>query len=550
MNCWKNYLFSLVAFISINATAQVPDIYLEKASITTNINGTSVKKGDTVDMVVMYKENMSYTRTLYFDFQYNYKNFTILDVSPFTAGADSSTLPTGAVMNIQNNFHPGYTYLRNSTNYTRNGTQNYYNCNYTWSQTSNNAIQRIYTTVTSDNGFRDGKYLKIRIKVNNVAAGTAYDSLYMNFVAGWKSDGAGIQTNLPDPRSTFVTLDADANSLVTANIYKNTAIPTTIKFVDSALGTATSFTPNVNGTFKASSELKANTTYKVSVQIDSLQNKLLNAITVSDATAALNEFGTVNLDGTYNKTNLKTGAAWLAADVNYDGKFDGADPYLILAQVANTAYITPKVYTYKRSQFGLDTLPAQEFVYFKTTNSNQQLDLNYLIAGDINRSHSSQVVDTAGTIKSFSFVNTPVATKTPITVYIATTIVNTDNINIPIVTDLGTNNICGLQFEITYDATKLQLQEVQSNTNASWLNFFTDKNGVIRFGGIDKTLKEPLTGKGAPYVLRFKTLVPGVDINTYLNVTDNMDASDNKGNQVGINLTTSNIRLIGKNNFN
>ena len=546
----KIIVLFLVTILAKNVTSQTPDIYLQRASIDTNTRGGAVKKGDTVDMVVMYKENMSYTRTLYFDFQYNYKNFTILDVSAFPGGVDGNTLPTGAVMNIQNNFHPGYTYARNANNYTRNGTQNYYNCAYSYSQSSSNAIQRIYTTVTSDNGFRDGKYLKIRIKVNNVAAGTAYDSLYMNFVAGWKSDGAGIQTNMPDPRSTFITLDANANVLVTGNIYKNSAIPTTINFVDSATNASIKFTPDVNGSFKAYTELKTNTTYKVSVQIDSLEKKLLSAITVSDATAALNEFGSVNLDGTFNKTNLKTGAAWLAADVNYDGKFDGADPYLLLAQVANTANITPKAYTYKRSQFGLDTLPAQEFIYFKTTNSNQQLDLNYLIAGDINRSHSSQVVDTAGTIKSFSFVNTPVATKTPISVYIATTIVNTDNINIPIITDLGTNNICGMQFEINYDATKLQLLEVQSNTNASWLNFFTNKDGVIRFGGIDKTLKEPLTGKGAPYVLKFKTLVPGVDINTYLNVTDNMDASDNKGNQVGINLTTNNIRLIGKNNFN
>jgi hypothetical protein len=549
MNCWKNCLFSFVTFLCINVTAQVPDIYLQRANINSNIGGTSVKKGDTVDMVVMYRENMSYTRTLYFDFQYNYRTFTILDVTAFPPGQDSSTLPQGANISIQNNFHPGYTYLRNSNNYTRNGTQNYYNANYTWSQNSDNAIQRIYTTVTSNNGFRDGKYLRIRIRVNNVPAGTAYDSLYMNFVSGWRSDGAGIQTNLPDPRSTFITLDADANTLVTGNLYKNQAIPTTIRFVDSATNQAVSFTPDVNGVFKAASELKANTTYKVSVNIDSLQNKLLSAITVSDATAALNEFGNVNLDGTFNKTNLKTGAGWLAADVNYNGKFDGADPYLLLAQVANTAYIEPKVYTYNRQQFGADSLPVQDFVYFRTTTTNKTLDLNYLIAGDINRSHSSQVVASDGAIRSFSFVNTPIATKTPIGVYIATTIVNTDNINIPIITELGTNSICGLQFEIAYDATKLQLLEVQSNTNASWLNFFTDKNGVIRFGGIDKTLKEPLTGKGAPYVLKFKTLVPGVDINTYLNVTDNMDASDNKGNQVGINLTTSNIRLIGTNNF-
>ena len=159
------------------------------------------------------------------------------------------------------------------------------------------------------------------------------------------------------------------------------------------------------------------------------------------------------------------------------------------------------------------------------------------------------MVASDGAIKSFSFVNTPVATKTPISVYVATSIVNMDVINVPVITDLGTNSVCGLQFEVMYDATKLQLQEVMSNTNASWINFVTDKDGVVRFGGIDKTLKEPITGKGAPYTLKFKTLVPGVDINTHLSVTDNMDASDNKGNQVGINLTTSNIRLIGINNF-
>lgn len=549
MNLLKKSILSFVTFLCINVTAQTPDIYLDRASITTNTRGTAVFKGDTVDMVVMYRENMSYTRTLYFDFQYNYRHFTILDVTPFPSGEEGSTLPQGAVMNIQNNFHPGYTYLRNSSNYTRNGTQNYYNCNYTWSQNSDNAIQRIYTTVTSDNTFRDGKYLKIRLKVNNVPAGAAYDSLYMNFVSGWRSDGAGIQTYMPDPRSAFVQLDAAANTLVSGNIYKNPAIATTIKFVDSAIGTAVSFTPDVNGVFKASSELKANTTYKVSVQIDSLSNATRNAVTVSDATAALNEFGNVNLDGTYNKTNLKTGAAWLAADVNYNGRFDGADPYLLLAQVANTAQITPKLYTYYRDQFNADSLPVQDFVYFRTSTTEKRIDLNYLLAGDVNRSHSSQVVASDGVIKSFSFVNTPVATKTPIAVYIATSIVNTDVINVPVITDLGTNSVCGLQFEVVYDATKLQLQEVMSSTSASWINFVTDKDGVVRFGGIDKTLKEPITGKGAPYTLKFKTLVPGVDINTHLSVTDNMDASDNKGNQLGINLTTSNIRLIGINNF-
>ena len=546
MNLYKNLCLSIVTLLSINVTAQTPTIYLEKSNITKNIKDTSILKGDTVDMVVMYKEELSSTRTLYFDFQYNYKTFTILDITSFSG--DSSAMPTNATMNIQNNFHPGYTYLRNTQNTTTNGSQNYNYCNYTFSSTSNNAIQRIYTTVTSNSNLRNGKYIKIRLRVNAVAAGTAYDSLYMNFVAGWKSDGTYIDTYIPLPKSTFITLDANANTLLTGNIYKNSAVQTSIKFTDSASTNSITFTPDVNGAFKASTELLPNKTYKVSVVIDSLLNATKAAVTVSDATAALNEFGSVNLNGTFNKTNLKTGAAWLAADVNYNGSFDAADPYLILAQVAATNNIVPKVYTYTRDQFGKDTLPVQDFIYFRTTTTSKLLELNYLIAGDINRSHSSQVVDTAGKIQSFSLVNTPIQKKA-IAVSLANAVIESDNISIPISVNTNDLSICGLQFEFTYDATKLQLQEIKANTNASWLNFFTNGDGYVKFGGIDKTLKEPIKGDIVPFTIKFKAISAGANINTYVGVTDNMDASDNKGNQVGINLNTALIRLIGINNF-
>ena len=546
MNLYRNLFLSLVTILSINVTAQTPTIYLEKSNITKNIKDTSILKGDTVDMVIMYKEELSYTRTLYFDFQYNYRTFTILDVTSFSG--DSSAMPSNAVMNIQNNFHPGFTYQRTAQNTTQNGSQNYNYANYVYSPSSNNAIQRIYTTVTSNSNLRDGKYIKIRLKVNAVAAGTAYDSLYMNFVAGWKSDGAYISTFMPLPKSTFITLDANANTLLTGNIYKNNAVQTSIVFTDSASTNSITFTPDVNGSFKASSELLANRTYKVSVVIDSLLNATKAAVTVSDATAALNEFGSINLDGTFNKTNLKTGAAWLAADVNYNGSFDAADPYLILAQVAATNNIVPKVYTYTRDQFGKDTLPVQDFVYFRTTTTNKALELNYLIAGDINRSHSSQVVASDGTIKSFSLVNTPIQKKA-IAVSLANAVIESDNISIPISVNTNDLSICGLQFEFTYDATKLQLQEIKANTNASWLNFFTNGDGYVKFGGIDKTLKEPIKGDIVPFTIKFKAISSGANINTYVGVTDNMDASDNKGNQVGINLNTALIRLIGINNF-
>ncbi len=238
----------------------------------------------------------------------------------------------------------------------------------------------------------------------------------------------------------------------------------------------------------------------------------------------------------------------MAADVNYNGSFDAADPYLILAQVAATNNIAPKVYTYTRDEFGKDTLPVQDFVYFRTTTTNKALELNYLIAGDINRSHSSQVVATDGTIKSFSLVNTPIQKKA-ISVSLANAVVESDNISIPISLNTNDLSICGLQFEFTYDATKIQLQEIKANTNASWLNFFTNGDGYVKFGGIDKTLKEPIKGTIVPFTVIFKAISAGANINTYVGVTDNMDASDNKGNQIGISLNTALIRLIGINNF-
>ncbi len=547
MNLLRKLILSLVTIFGIFVTnAQIPTIYLEKSNITKNIKDTSILKGDTVDMVVMYKEELSSTRTLYFDFQYNYKTFTILGVTSFSG--DSSAMPANATMNIQNNFHPGFTYQRTAQNTTTNGSQNYNYANYTYSPSSNNAIQRIYTTVTSNSNLRNGKYIRIRIKVNATTAGTAYDSLYMNFVSGWKSDGTYIDTYMPLPKSTFITLDANANTLVTGNIYKSPSVQTNIKFTDSASGISTLLYPDVNGVFKASTELASNRTYKVSVGIDSIASVAKNAITVSDATAALNEFGSVNLNGTFNKTNLKTGAAWLAADANYNGSFDAADPYLILAHVANTLTMVPNIYTYKRADFSKDTLPVQNFIYFRTTTSNQALDLNYLIAGDINRSHSSQVVATDGTIQSFSLVNTPIVKKA-VLVSLENAVIESDNISIPMNINSDGLSLCGLQFEFAYDATKIQLQEIKANTNASWLNFYTNENGYVKFGGIDKTLKEPISGTTIPFTIKFKALTPGVDINTNVWVTDNMDASDNRGNQVGIKLNTAQIRLIGINNF-
>jgi hypothetical protein len=337
-------------------------------------------------------------------------------------------------------------------------------------------------------------------------------------------------------------------------MYKNQAAFAYLNFIDSATNQlAVKVNPDVNGSFILSSEVQPNKTYKIQVGIDSLEQRMQSAITVSDATAALAEFGSQNLDGTFNNTNIKTGAGYLASDVNYNSKFDGGDPYLLLAHVAGVDTIMPKVYLMQRDSFNVLSTSnwnkgVSDYVYFKTSNVAQPLSLNFLIAGDINRSHSSQVITPDGGIKSFSFVNTPNQAKTPISVTLSNVVVNSDYIQIPI--NVSSNSsVCGLQFEFIYDQTKLQVDTVTSNTSASWLSFIKNDNGKLKFGGVDKTLKSPISGTSVPYVIRLKALKSGLDINTLIGITDNMDASDNKGNQLGINLNTSTIRLIGINNF-
>ena len=85
----------------------------------------------------------------------------------------------------------------------------------------------------------------------------------------------------------------------------------------------------------------------------------------------------------------------------------------------------------------------------------------------------------------------------------------------------------------------------------SWVSFVHPlADGTIRFGALDKDLNKPLIGANlTPFRLRFVALKAGVDLNTSVVVTQVMDAADNKGNQVGINLSSTVIRLVGISNF-
>ena len=215
--------------------------------------------------------------------------------------------------------------------------------------------------------------------------------------------------------------------------------------------------------------------------------------------------------------------------------------------------------------------------YFKTgtLGTNAILDLKYLLWGDVNRSHSSQVVTTAGgsstiqtnaapslitnsafinetSVKSMTstgpYVNTNFA-YTSIDVNLVNQTVTSNTVEIPVNIDTKGNSVGGLQLEFVYDPTKIKFEEMASNVPNSWFVFVNAKNGIVKFGALDQNNTTPIKGINIPFKLKFSTIGDGVDVLTSLKVSPTMDASDNKGNQLGVVLNMTNIKLTGYNNF-
>ena len=257
------------------------------------------------------------------------------------------------------------------------------------------------------------------------------------------------------------------------------------------------------------------------------------------------------------------------------------------------AYIRQNQTDYSfRAEFEFNTLVNNSWSTITTTNwnnitnpktifrtgtlgTNAILDLKYLLWGDVNRSHSSQVVTTSNgsstvqtnaapslatntsftnetSVKSMAstgpFINTDFA-YTSIDVNLSNQTVTSNTIEIPVNIDTKGNSVGGLQLEFAYDPNKIKFEEMTSNVPNSWFIFANAKNGIVKFGALDQNNTNPIKGTNTPFKLKFSTIGAGVDVLTSLKVSPTMDAADNKGNQLGVTLNTTNIKLTGYNNF-
>lgn len=282
---------------------------------------------------------------------------------------------------------------------------------------------------------------------------------------------------------------------------------------------------------------------------------------------------------------LSADATWAQYKVpsTFTKASDGTSTYIPYIRANGTDYSF-------RSEFVFDVSPNSSWgaittsnwkdittphAYFKTgaLGTNAILDLKYLLWADVNRSHSSQVIVSSGGTSSVQtnainslqtntvfktmatqaqatggWINTPYDISA-VDVNLTNSTVTSNTIEIPVGLDTKGLNVSGLQFEFTFDPAKIKFEELVPTVPATWYIFASSKDGRVKFGALDQNKSVSLTGVSVPFKLKFSTIGEGVNILTSIKVSQTMDAADAKGNQLGINLNTSQIKLTGYNNF-
>lgn len=585
-------IVQFIALLTGHSYAQTVKLSLQNANTNTNVNGTVINKGDEFIVTVMADGNgNTSTRALYFDFEYQNTAFQLMTVSHTGTGGNGGIIPYGSEITMSYQNYPGYSYNKTTQNTTDNGNTNYNNCQYTYTQGGSKSILRVYLNwAIASGGLGTDRLLVLKFKLKTDAPGYAWNPIVMNFAAAFNQNGTSGATLMTTPLTSVIMLDPTATKYVSPTIDYNANVDALslhrIAFTDSAANTTYLVDALSDGTIPVDqNQFKPNTVYHVRTlfNMDSIKDLSAAVVTVSDYTTAQAEFVTQNLSGTFNNQNIITGAGYYAADVNYNKKFDGGDLVRLYAQVtgveslvtlpANYAAGTDmymSVPTFTDSTFNKMTAVNwkdvdKNYVRFKTAEigKNLPLKLKFVIPGDINRSHSSQVVinnaiatnavpslkkTMAKTQTANLLINTPQYIPS-IDVTILGKTVTTNSFEIPVKVDTKSSSVAALQFEFVYDPTKVKFVALLNELPNTWYTFIQNKDGKVVFGALDKELKNPVTGELTPFKLKFETIGNGADINSVIRVSPNMDAASKTGYQLGINLNLEVIKLTGINNF-
>lgn len=585
-------LLSVVTILLIfvtNSYAQTVKLYFPNDTNNINTRGGVINKGDTLDVEVHADGNGNLTtRALYFDFEFPNTALQLLSVTNTTAGV---VIPANSQITMTNYTYPGYAWLSTQANSNPDGNIRYQNSNYTYTQGGPKTIMRVYLNWSiAQGGLGVGKLLNLKYKLKTDAPGFAWDPIRMNFAAAFNQSGTNGSTSMTTPLTSVIALDPTASKYVTATIDFNANVDASslhrVAFTDSVTNQTYLVDALSDGTIPVDqTRFQPNTVYHVRVMfnMDTIKELSSAAVTVSDYTTAQAEFITQNLDGTFKNQSITTGMGYYAADVNRSKIFDGGDLVRLFSHVTGVENLVTlpagyaagtdmymSVPTFDVATFNTatpsswKTIPTN-YVRFKTgtIGQNLPLKLRFVIPGDINRSHSSQVMigNSVATNAIPSLQKNLMASRTAnllinttqnipsINVNLKNIVTTASTIDIPVEIDANTANVAALQFEFTYDPAKIKFEQIFNELPNTWYTFVDNKEGRVKFGSIDKDVKNPVTGKFTPFKLRFSSVINPLDLNTYIKVSPVMDAASKTGYQLGINLSTDAIKLTGYNNF-
>lgn len=579
----KKLLFLVLTLITFNTLGQDVKLKLASDSTKVDVNGGVIDKGDDFIVPVLLHGNQNTTaRALYFDFEFNNAAFTFVSVAHTGTGGNGGVLPPGSNITMTNYTYPGYSYAGNANNTTTNGNTNYQNCAYNYTQGGPKTIIRVYLNWATTNPLPYNNYsvlLNLRFTLKANAVGDSWDPIKMNFAAVFNENGSSGSTLMEIPLTTIITQNPDAKKYVKANIDLNSGInPAYLKVAflkpdntGPMFGVTSTGAVNI-----VDSLLTANTQYKIMTMynMDQLYALYNSAVTISDYTTAQAEFISQNLDGTFKNTSIVTGAGYKAADVNRNDKLDGGDLVKLFAQAVNVNQLVllPTGYaagsngymslmTFKGSTldaatpsdwatlFPGSTQQVYTFTTPATPGTPSTIQIKYIIYGDINRSLSSSVVRNGVIAQNSVGTANRTLARNNVTVNLKNTVVTSNTVEIPVAVNTNGEKVSGLQFQFEYDKTKLKFEELVNEMPNTWYMFANNADGVIKFGAVDKDLKDPVSGQSIPFKVRFSTLQNGLNINSYIRVSPIMDAASSDGSQLGIDLSTDTIKLTGYNNF-
>jgi len=533
----KKLLLTLLLICSLVSFGQ-EKIALVKSSTPSQV-------GDTLVIDVKYQGSAGTAKLTQFDFQYNNKLLALQ--------SRTWKLTSTSAQKAYNSWN-GYKWGNNTATTDIDGEYaDYVAGNTSYGTNADWSVERV--TIQDVTAFANNdEWIQYKFTIKD--KGTTNYSDYSNLInLNWgylnKSDGTDLPVDGEVDGGTSLTLTGiqggaagNVSISISSNVISNNIGDgadfsyTIITKEDMDDGDSTNDVIVASGTFDTAGDatvtgLENDVEYAVWVTIDDSKTYLDNVVTVSDLALIFQEAIGAGNSPNGSTTTFDYYIQKLLGDVYFP---EGDDPFTINFQDSyevlaylqgvtstNTAYITKTGGAFNvsgiKSTFGNkgETTDYPTFSpIIKPTDTNKSFDFAHALAGDVNFSHSyqpantndfkisSMVIGNSSTLKTTSF-NASRYQSVDANIDLVSQIVDGKvvfSINSQVAGMIGT------QFNITYDNTRIELEDVIFDTGNEMTNFANHRGGEgkINIGSFDQSFEQTVK-QGTPYKLVFKPLV-------------------------------------------